>query len=520
MSGKVNEALFDLIRSMSKSEKRYFKLMSSRHTIGDENNYVRLFDYIDRQTHYDEDELQKHFKGEAFLNRLSITKKRLYDHVLSALDSFHAGASVEAQLFKMLHSADILFDRSLYEQSRRVLRSAEKLAGRYEKQSILLLIASKQKRLLETSGYLDVESVALAELKEKEQNALDSIQLYNRIWSVKSQLFALLSRKGVARSEEEKSSYSNLCQTLLQNPEYEITSIECRYLLHHTLSAYYYAVSDSAQSLFHLQQNLELFETEEGAQMIEPNKQVSAYTNAIYVSDKLGQHRESVLYLNRLKKLADELNCSEDMSIKLFSSVSSIEISLRLRRGDFEAARKIAQEIETRLSEYGEKIVPIRRAFLEFKMAVYYMGSGDFSNALKWINRILNSSELDKTEDLIGFAQLLHLLIHIELKHDQLLPYALKSAQRFFKTRNRLFGFEKIFLHFVGKLLKCEDRFEEADLWEELCHQLAKVNHDDFESVALEYFDFGAWAESKLRQKGFDAVVRERYFEFSSRKAG
>lgn len=520
MSGKVNEALFDLVKSMSKSEKRYFKLMSSRHTIGDENNYVRLFDYLDRQPVYDEEEVFAYFKGEAFLNRFSITKKRLYDHVLSALDSFHAGASVEAQLYKMLHSADILFDRSLYEQSRRVLRSAEKLAVRYEKQSIVLLIASKQKRLLETAGYLEVENESFSELIQKEQQALDSIQLYNLIWGVKSKLFAQLSRKGVARSAEEKASYSDLCADLLQRTEIEQPSIECRYLLHHTLSAYYYAVGDSTHSLFHLQQNLELFETEEGGQMIEPNKQVSAYTNAIYVSDKLGQHKDSVLYLARLKKLASQLECSEDLSIKLFSSVSSIEISLCLRRGDFDSARKIAQEIEMRLKDYGDKIVPIRRAFLEFKMAVYFMGSGDFSNALRWVNRILNSSELDKTEDLIGFTQLLHLLIHIELKHDQLLPYALKSAQRFFKTRNRLYGFEKIFLQFVGKLLKCQDRFEEADLWEELCHQLAAVNKDDFESVALEYFDFGAWAESKLRQKGFDAVVRERYFEFSSRKAG
>ena len=48
MSSKVNNALFELIQAMSKSEKRYFKLMSSRHTIGKENNYVRLFDFLDK----------------------------------------------------------------------------------------------------------------------------------------------------------------------------------------------------------------------------------------------------------------------------------------------------------------------------------------------------------------------------------------------------------------------------------------------------------------------------------------
>ena len=83
MSSKVNHALFDLVKSMTKSEKRYFKLVSSRHTIGDENNYVRIFDYLDKLDGYDEDKLFDHFKGESFLNRFSITKKRLYDHILN-----------------------------------------------------------------------------------------------------------------------------------------------------------------------------------------------------------------------------------------------------------------------------------------------------------------------------------------------------------------------------------------------------------------------------------------------------
>lgn len=519
MSGKVNEALFDLVRSMSKSEKRYFKLMSSRHTIGDENNYVRLFDFIDKQGEYDEDEIFRHFKGEAFLNRFSITKKRLYDHVLSALDSFHVSSSIEAQLYKLLHSADILFEKSLYDQSRRVLRSAEKLAQKHEMHGILLLVSSKQKRLLETSGYLESNSEKFTELEKTERATLEYIATYNRIWMIKSQLFTLLSKKGIARSPEETGAYREIVDDLLTHTRPDVLPTEGCYLYHHTLSAYYYAIGDLANSLVHLHQNLDLFDTENGRQMIEPNKQVSAYTNAIYVADKLGQHKDSLMYLGKLKKMASGIDQNEDLAIKLFSSISSIEFSLCLRRGDFEIARKIGAEVETRLAEYGDKIVPVRRAFLEFKLAVACMGTGDYSQALKWVNRILNSSGLDKTEDIIGFTQLLDLLIRIELNHDQLLPYSLKSAQRFFKTRNRLYGFEKVFLQFIGRFIKCEDRFERVEAWEELYRNLSEVTGDGYESVAMEYFDFRAWAEAKLRRKPFDVVVREKYFQSSSRAA-
>ena len=95
MSTKVKEGLFELIKSLSKSEKRYFKLISSRHTIGDENNYVRLFDFIDKQDVYNEKQLFIEFNGEAFLHRFSITKKRLYNHVLNALYEFYSSSSID-----------------------------------------------------------------------------------------------------------------------------------------------------------------------------------------------------------------------------------------------------------------------------------------------------------------------------------------------------------------------------------------------------------------------------------------
>lgn len=511
MSSKVNEALFDLIKSMTKSEKRYFKLMSSRHKIGEENNYVLLFDYLDREDNYCENRLHDHFSGQPFLNRFSITKKRLYDHILTALDSFHVSGSVEAQLYKMLHSADILFEKSLYDQSRRTLRSAEKLAIKHEKNEICLLISAKQRRLYETSGYLSLTSDCIDEIKEKEDKYAFSLSTHRTIWSIKSKLFAQLSRKGVSRSNEESKEYYQICSDLLESFDLTDASDEVCYLYNHTLSAYHYAVGDLKTSLDYLTSNLKLFKNQAEHLKTEPNKQVSAYTNAIYIADKLGSRKMSQTYLTELKKLANGIDSNEDLAIKLFSSITSIEFSMCLKRGDFVAARKIALDVENRLDEYGDKIVPIRRAFLEFKMAVVYMGLGEFNIALKWVNQILNNGSLDKTEDIIGFTQLLDLLIHIELNHDKLLPYSLKSTQRFFKTRNRLYSFEKVFLQFISKLIKSDDHFEIEELWEELYNELATITDDTFESVALDYFDFQSWAESKLKHKSFDRVIRDKY---------
>ena len=108
MSNKASDQLHKLIKSMSKPEKRYFKVFSSRHIIGDENNYQTLFDAIDKLDDYDEEKLMKKFKDKVFVQRFSIAKNRLYNALLKSLDSFHANSSVEAQLHRQVHSAEIL----------------------------------------------------------------------------------------------------------------------------------------------------------------------------------------------------------------------------------------------------------------------------------------------------------------------------------------------------------------------------------------------------------------------------
>ena len=513
MSGKVNEALFDLVQSMSKSEKRYFKLMSSRHTIGGENNYVRIFDYLDKIPSYDEKALFAFFKGEAFLKRFSITKKRLYDHILSALDAFHASSSIEAQIHKMLHASDILYDRSLYDQSRRLLRSAEKLALKHEKPALVIEIANKQKRIHETMGYSSISDAQMNAFSEQENSQIKSLQYYAMLWQVKSRLFSQLSKKGVSRSHEDAEQYKEICREVLEHPEpSEQVTTEARYLYYHVMSAYYYATANLDASLKALHKNLQLMESSTGPIAIEVNKKVSVLTNAIYISDKLGDYKSSISYLNQLKTVASKVTVNEDLEIKLFSSINSIELSMNLRKGDFGRASRIADEVKEKLDQFGDKVVPARRAFLEFKVAVAYIGVGDFSQALRWVNRILNDGELDQTEDIISFTQLLELLIHLELNHDKLLPYSIKSTQRFLKTRNRLYSFEKVFLQFIGKLAKCDDRFEVDQYWENLYDELATLADDDaFESVALDYFDFQSWAEAKLKGKDFESVVREKY---------
>ena len=54
----ASDELHKLIKSLTQSEKRFFKIYASRHIIGEQNNYVQLFDVIASQKKYNEEAIK------------------------------------------------------------------------------------------------------------------------------------------------------------------------------------------------------------------------------------------------------------------------------------------------------------------------------------------------------------------------------------------------------------------------------------------------------------------------------
>ena len=107
---KKNEELFFLIKSLSKSEKRYFKV-SIPHTENAE--YLQLFDAIDRQKTFDEEAIKSQFMDKAFVNQLTTIKNYLKNKIFQSLRSFHSKLSVNTELLDIIRNVEILYHKGL-----------------------------------------------------------------------------------------------------------------------------------------------------------------------------------------------------------------------------------------------------------------------------------------------------------------------------------------------------------------------------------------------------------------------
>ena len=129
-TNRSSDALFQLIKSLGKAEKRNFKLFVGRNSASGDLKIALLFDLLDKMPDYDESALLR--KGNALKKeQLPNLKANLYKQVLASLRVMREEVNVENQLHEQLEYARILYDKGLYQQSLRMLERTRELAKHY-----------------------------------------------------------------------------------------------------------------------------------------------------------------------------------------------------------------------------------------------------------------------------------------------------------------------------------------------------------------------------------------------------
>ncbi len=503
MANSSSDSLHELIKNLNKTEKRFFKLYAGRHTIGEENISIILFDFIAKMKRYDESVILNHFKGQSFLNKFSITKYRLYQQILESLNQYHSKSLPEYELLGSLQSAKILFQKGMYKQSRKLTDSIIKKANKYHFENIKLQAIQLLKKYHEQYFYTNISFDDLEKLKLIETNVQNEIELKAIIWHVKSKLFKQINSFGTIRSNEQIKALAEIVK-----PLFEIVvdnkNLESQYLYFHTLSAYYFAIHNTKECYNNLLKVKEIYDSNIELVKKSFGKYMSVLTNLTYACIKLKFYKQAQNNIIELEKNQHRFTKSNDLEIKYFSSYYSLRLFILIEQGEDEKASEILDAIHEGLSKYKDKINPVRRAYLYFQIGVYQLAHHQYKSALESINFVVSDRQNLANEDIYSFAQIVQLIIHFELKNHRYLPYILTSTKRFLKEKNRLYRFEALFLKIIGKI-KSENisDIELEEILFEFRPEINAIKEDKFEKSAFEYFDFSAWLSSKIERKSY-----------------
>ncbi len=95
---KRNDSLFNLIRSLTQSEKRYFKRFAMIQVSEKKPSFLVLFEIVEKAIENDENKIKAQFLKKADSKNFNETKYYLYNLILKALHNFNYDSDVSYNL--------------------------------------------------------------------------------------------------------------------------------------------------------------------------------------------------------------------------------------------------------------------------------------------------------------------------------------------------------------------------------------------------------------------------------------
>ena len=507
-----SEDLFHLIKSLSKSEKRHFKIFSSNGIAKKENNYVKLFDAIERQAIYDEDQL---IKKEKYIKQLPLLKSRLYEIILQSLNVLHANSSVEAILMNYQHRIEILYEKGLHQQAHKLLNKAKQMAYKYEKHSNLFEIFSWERAMIHHlfAGKKTELQKGFDEIFEEKNKSLSKLGTMSSFQHVSDSILALYTEKGSPRNNEELKSFRQAMDPFSNYKTDHLTYEEKKYY-YSAYGSYFYAIEDWKNSHENFQEVVKLIESHPEKKEKSYRQYISLLSNLLTVCQYLRKDDEILLTLKKMRKIPITSLIDE---VKIFERSYNFELSYYILSGDFEKGLHVIKDIEAGLQKFKNHLNSALELVLYDHISNIYFGIGQYKKALFWLNKILNYPEFNLREDVYCYARIYNLIIHYELDNNDLMEYTVKSTFRFLHKRNRLYKFENIILDFIGKKLpKLISSKQQIFAFKELKKKLEIAVKDPYEEKALDYFDFISWLKSKIENRSFAEIVKEKAYNKNS----
>lgn len=506
MSQKLH--LFQLVKSLSPSEKGYFKKYYANYS----NNqiYVQLFDAVDEQNKYDEDSLKEQFKAYKLIKQFSVAKNYLIKNILKSLRAYHAEVSRDIVLNELLTNIEILYKKRLLGLCKKLIKRAKKLvvdAELFHKYSELALW---EIRLEDLSAYTPTQKQKLNAIYEF---ALEGISRNENLMNYRQVAFQFnaFSKEGIPRTAEAREDFKQFSQHPLLSPNVVPKSETAKgffYNLQAKLSEINYdfegAFSNSVRFIELIESNPSIYSNNPSHNLI------PAYYNLLGTCIYLDRSEDFAHNLEKFKNIPKTYD-SNDIVVQIITLLSSyLELANNVNNADFDKAIQQTAFLKQTLANSTNIGFLSVKASMQYHIAYAYFGSNNFDQALDWINIIIQKEGIELREGLAVYAWLLNLIIHYELGNIKHLEYKLKATQKFISKLKKDHELEKTVLKFMNELLIANFEKNTKTVFSKYHKIFLEFEKKPYERIALISFDIISFIESKLTNRSFIETVKMR----------
>ena len=516
MPNRSADTLFQLVKSLKKSEKRNFKLYVKRNSGSGDLKIIHLFNALDKMDTYDEEQLLKKNKS-IKKQQLPNSRALLYRQILASLRLIKTEENIDIQLHEQLDYARILYNKGLYHQSLRILDRIKEFAKSNNQSSSLLQVLFFEQKIeaLHITRSMQDRAERLAEEVNEVNRHLHSL---GDLSNLSLQLYGWYIRHGHARNEKDEKAVEAYFGQHLPTDHSVYSSFYEKLFLYQSYCWYAFIGQDFLLYYRYAQKWVDLFEREKFMIAIETAHYIKGMHNLLGAHFDLQNHAKFIVELERFERFykSDIVKDNENNRIQVFVYLHISKINKHFIEGTFTEGLPLVPYIDGKLKEYELYLDRHRVLVFYYKFASLYFGSGDYENAIKFLNKIINW-KVDLRTDLQCYSRLLHLIAHYELGNDQILEYLIKSVYRFMLKMENLSLVEEEILGFLRHSFKLSPKQLKPE-FEKLLARLKTFEKNRYETRVFAYLDIISWLESKLRNVPVQDIIREKFLAKKGRK--
>ncbi|OXA78825.1 hypothetical protein SAMN05444397_108150 [Flavobacterium aquidurense] len=508
MANHQKDFLFVLIKSLSKSEKRQFKIFASRLETSSNTKFIELFNILDKSETYDEKLILK--SGIIKKIQLSNLKSYLYKQILVSIRLNIPSQNIRYQLREQIDFAGILYNKGLYKQSLKILDKTKIIALENDEKYMAYEIVEFEK-LIE-SQYITRSIQGRADelvIQAKELNYRNTIS--SKLSNLSLQLYGIMLKTGYVKNDEEYKYIDDYFNKHIAKLDESKFGFREKYWFYNANLWRSFLVQDFLASYKYAYKWVRLFY--DNSNMIYQNPVFFLKGNHYFLESlyMLKYQSNFKKYLTLLEEtIADpKFPVNDNIASLSFLYVYNNKLNLHILEGTFAESEYLIPEILEKIKIHSEHLDEHHEMLFFYKIASIYFGNEKYNECIFYLDKIINNKNLSMREDLMCFARLLSLIAHYELGKDYYLENHLKSTYKFLLKMNDLHEVQKEIIKFLRNL----NNFYPADIKKEFIkmrERFIELEKNTYEKRAFLYLDIISWLESKIENRKIADIIKEK----------
>ena len=507
-ASQQNDALFVLIKSLTKSEKRQFNLYVGRLDGNIDAKFFSLFKFLEKLKGYDEKVIIS--SGIVSKQQLSNLKAHLYKQILISLRLNPAHKNIRIQIREQLDFATVLYQKGLYKQSIKLLDKAKNLALDNEEKNIAYEIVELEK-VIETqyitrslSNRADQLSVQAKELSQ--HNVIAS-----KLSNLSLQLYSYLLQSGYVKNEKELQFVNTYFADRLPKYDFQDLGFREKLWLYKAHLWHSFLIQDFLQSYKYASKWVGLFKENKKFIILHPVfylKGKNYLLEASFFVKKVSTFKKELLLFEE-DIAASKIPLNINTELLIFQYLYSNKLHLHFLEGTFSEGEYLVEIINEKINKYSNRLDNHYVVMLYYKIACLYFGMGKNELCIAYLQKIIRSKNIGSAEDLQCFARVLNLIAHYECGLDYDLERQFIDTYKFLLKMENLQEVQKEFITSIRALSDVYPH-EIKKEFKKIHTRLKKFENHPYEKRAFLYLDILSWLESKIENKPISLIIKEK----------